>query len=232
MESKPIVVPKGTKLLTVRAALTGQGKVWFDEIAVKEVHSEPTTHASADTLDRELLGKIDGKVLQVLPIDRDQMVLAYLPDWAHGQVDNIAVANNEGGVRTLIGWPPIDPKLIDNKFLLALYARETVSNGEAGPIGAYEVLEDWNEATSWAKQPKTADQPSTEFQFENAKGWHVFDVTKLATAQAKPKAPAHGVMLRFKDEKQTSETWSGYAFVSREGNGEWEARQPLLLIVK
>ena len=42
---------------------------------------------------------IDGQIVEVSPITKDCMVLSYLPDWAHGNVDNIGVANNDGGVR-------------------------------------------------------------------------------------------------------------------------------------
>ena len=35
------------------------------------------------------------------------MVLAYLPDWNFGNVDNLGIGNNDGGVRTLIDWPAI-----------------------------------------------------------------------------------------------------------------------------
>ncbi len=43
-----------------------------------------------------------------------------------------------------------------------------------------------------------------------------------------------GVMLKFKDEKQsgTKNDWSGYAVVSREALGEWEDRRPRLLVVE
>ena len=233
VQSEPIRVPRGTKAVVVRAALGGKGKVWFDDIEVRPVPasgaaSEPARPISLATLDPELIKRVDGKVIEVLPVDRDQMILAYLPDWAHGRVDNIAVANNDGGVRTLLGWPAIDSKYADSRLLLALYAREAVNKGDAGAIGAYEVLDDWDEQTSWKTQPKTAEQPAAEFKFENVKGWQLFDVTKIARA----KTPSHGVMLRFEDEKQTSDTWSGYAFVSREGDGQWADKQPLLLIAQ
>src|SRR5207237_2551680 len=112
----------------------------------------PAAIASA-SLDKELLAKVQGEVVAAIPVERDQMILAYLPDWAHGRVDNIAVANNDGGVRTLLAWAPVaDAKGADRKFLLALYARESVSKGDAGAIAAYEVLEEWDEQTSWSKQ--------------------------------------------------------------------------------
>ena len=238
MKSDRVIVPRGTKTVTVRASLGGTGKVWFDEIAVRKEPRETTTRgattqaASGDTIEDELRQRVDGKVVGVLPVEQDQMVLAYLPEWAHGRVDNIAVANNDGGVRTLLAWAPVGNNTADRKFLLALYARESVSKGEAGAIGAYEVLDEWDEQTPWVKQPKTAEQPLAEYPFDNAKGWRVFDVTKLVAAQSRGPQPPRGVMLRFLAEDKTAETWSGYAFVSREGAGEWETRHPLLLVVQ
>ena len=45
----------------------------------------------------------------------------------------------------------------------------SVSKGDAsGSIGAYEVLEEWDEQTSWTKQPKTAEQPRKPARAENA----------------------------------------------------------------
>ena len=43
-------------------------------------------------------------------------------------------------------------------------------------------------------------------------------MTKVAAMGNEPQAQRpHGVMLRFEAEDKTAETWSGYAFVSREG---------------
>jgi hypothetical protein len=240
LQSEPMVVPTATKLICVRASLLQTGRAAFDDIELREIPPDrnPSTRigsgrsdasaapASRGSLDPELLGQVTGEVVDVLPVDRDQMVLAYLPDWAHGRVDNIAVANNDGGVRTLLAWPPVEAK--DRKCLLALYARESTSKGDAGPIGAYAVLADWDEQTSWTNQPKVSNQPAAELPFKDQKGWRVFDVTKLANAAP----PSHGVMLRFESEDKTADTWSGYAFVSREGEGEWATKRPVLLVVK
>jgi hypothetical protein len=240
VHSSRIRVPRGTNVVTVRAAMRGKGKVWFDDIVVKRMPAEntsvapgtpvaPTSRVSADSLDPELLRRVDGKVVDVIPIDRDQMVLAYLPDWAHGRVDNIAVANNDGGVRTLLAWPDVNSTRSERRFLLALYARQAVHKGKAGEIGAYEVLDDWDEQTSWKRQPRTAQKPSAKFAFDDAKGWRVFDITAVAAIPLREHRPGHGVMLRFEQEDRDSDSWSGYAFVSREGN---DGKQPLLLVVR
>jgi hypothetical protein len=236
VQSTRIVVPKGTHAIVVRAALGNMGKAWFDDIVVRELPpaTRPTT-GGADLADAELLARVKGKVLEVVPVDRDQMVLCYLPEWSHGRVDNLAVANNDGGVRTLIAWPAIATKhrADDCRILLALYARETVQHGQPpGAISVYEILDDWDEQTSWTKQPRTTDKPAAEFPFENSKGWHVFDITKLAASQRPADKPSHGVMLRFATEDRTADTWSGYAFVSREGDGEWAGKQPVILVMK
>jgi len=38
LESTPVLVPAGTAKITVRAVLTGRGKVWFDDISINTVH--------------------------------------------------------------------------------------------------------------------------------------------------------------------------------------------------
>ena len=45
---------------------------------------------------------------------------------------------------------------------------------------------------------------------------------------------SHGVILRFAEEDRSGKerNWSGYAFVSREGIGEWEEFRPRLLVVE
>ena len=50
--SGPVVVPPGTARVVVRAALTGQGKAWFDDLAVVEDDgaSMPRTTASAPAM--------------------------------------------------------------------------------------------------------------------------------------------------------------------------------------
>lgn len=65
-------------------------------------------------------------------------------------------------------------------------------------------------------------------------GWKLFDVTPIVQAQLKAGRKGNGVMLRFLSEDWSGEkkNWSGYAFVSREGAGDWANRTPRLLVVK
>jgi hypothetical protein len=60
-------------------------------------------------------------------------------------------------------------------------------------------------------------------------GWKFFDITPLL-AEQKAK---NGVILQFLDEGRSSTQgqWSGFEFVSREGEGEWKNRHPQLVIV-
>jgi hypothetical protein len=116
------------------------------------------------------------------------MVLAYLPDWAHGDVDNIGVANNDGGVRTLLDWPEVslqEAGSSDRKYLVALYSRKTTSHGPAGPIHAFRLLKDWPERTSWKTQPTYDPEPSATFKFVPGEGWKLFDITPVIRARAK-----------------------------------------------
>jgi hypothetical protein len=224
LTSDPVIVPEGTKVVMVRAALTGLGKVWFDDISVTET-TEPATKPMSASEKADLQRQLPGEVLATIPIDRDQMILAYMPDWAYGKVDNLAVANNQGGVRTMFGWPKIDPNLAGSRFILACYAKD--ARGAAGKIAAYPILGQWDEQTSWQKQPKCASDASAEFEFQPTGGWKTFDITKIVSAPE-----AQGVMLRFKAEDKTEKDWSGYQFVSREGEKEWSDRRPMLLVVK
>jgi hypothetical protein len=238
-----------TKSMIVRAALTGLGKAWFDDVLVSEVaggssQAQPAGVAAAAapvkpaSLDKALLDMAGGEVVEVQAVDRDQLIISYLPDWPHGKVDNIAVeANPDGGARTLFSWPKPKAKPEGHRFVLACYARERTvpANEEAkGKLGAYEVLAKWDENTPWKKQPKTTDKPAAEFVLVAGEaGWVTFDVTPLVRKQLADgaKASSHGMMLRFvKDD--TNPERAGYAFVSREGEGEWQSRHPLLLVVK
>jgi hypothetical protein len=247
LKSDPLVVPAQSRSITVRAALTGVGRAWFDELTVTVVEVEPGGTAPAPTqgasktpavapasLDKNLRAAVKGEVVEVRPVDRDQMVVSYLPDWAHGRVDNLGVEVNKwGGARTLFAWPKPEAKAEGHRFLLACYARERTVPGDKKPvkIGAYEVLGEWDEQTSWTKQPRTGDKPVAEFDLAAGEGWVTFDVTPLVRRQLSGGGPSHGLMLRFlKDDG--SDVRAGYAIVSREGEGPWEARRPLLLIVK
>ena len=231
LSTDPVIVPEGTKSILVRAVLTGLGKTWFDDLAVTE--SSDTERTSSDVgPDPDLLKQIKRQVIATVPIAKDQMILAYMPDWGHGRVDNIAVANNQGGVRTMLDWGKLDPKFAEAQFILACYSRETHDGKEPSKLGAYEIVEDFSEQTPWTRQPKTGAEPAQKFSLEPGTGWKLFDVTSIAQAQIKQARPIHGVMLRFETEDKSPDDWAGYAFVSREGAGEWARQHPVLLVVK
>ena len=253
LKSDPLVVPAATKSMMVRAALSGLGKAWFDDVAVTQIEGAaeadtggaPPAGATAAqpaaagpvspaTLDKALVAAVTGEIAEALPVDRDQMVLSYMPEWAFGRVDNIAIANNQGGVRTLFAWPKPSAPAAGHRFLLACYARKATAPADQTPskIGAYELLGDWDEQTPWTKQPKTADAPTAEFDFAGTQGWVTFDVTAIVRKQLAGNGAPKGVMLRFQREDADAKTWSGYEFVSREGEGEWAAKHPVLLVVK
>ena len=226
-----IVVPPETAFVIVRLALMGRGKAFFDDVSL-EVVGDPLLPPGDAQLDRA----VQGKVLRALPVVKDCMVLSYMQDWSHGDVDNIAVANNNGGVRTLLALPAVSPEEATRpnlKFILALYSRNTTSRPPAGAIQAHELLADWPERTSWKKLPAFAAKPFATFEFVPGDGWKLFDVTSLVRAKAKAGRKTYGIMLRFAEEERSGKErdWSGYAFVSREGLGEWENRRPLMLVV-
>ena len=179
-----------------------------------------------------------GRIVWATPVSKDCMILAYLPDWNHGNVDNIGIGNNGGGVRTLINWPVIPPDEAassERQFLIALYSRKTISHPPAGKIHAFEILQEWPERTSWKTQPKYDVEPAAAYRFEPGKGWKLFDITPLVHARAKGGRNGYGIMLRFLNEDFAAgpeEVFSDYKMVSREGADEWANRRPLLLVVK
>jgi len=184
-------------------------------------------------LAKAALGPID----RAVPLSKDCLILAYLPNQNLGGVDNFALANNDGGCRCLIGWPNIPPDEAaspERRFVIALYSRKTTSQPPAGPIHAFELLEGWNEFSSWKAQPRYNPEPVATYKFEPGDGWKLFDVTPLVRDQAKAGRNSHGILLRFLSEDFSGqrENWSGYDFVSREGAGEWVSRRPVLLVVK
>lgn len=253
LTSSPVIVPAATASIIVRAALLGTGMVFFDEL---EVTSERPTGpenqtADADTngssADSEKASEIDlaevvknlhGKLVQRVPVTRDCMVLAYMKEWNHGEVDNIGVANNDGGVRTLLAWKALPAKAIEGtnrRVVLALYSRKTDAKPEASEIEISSISQKWQERTSWETQPKTqsgSDQAAMKIKFQPGDGWKLFDITPLV--QKKTSANQNGVMLQFKDENRSGakQDWSGYQFVSREGEGEWKNRRPQVLVVE
>jgi RNA polymerase sigma-70 factor (ECF subfamily) len=185
-------------------------------------------------IDAELKKHAPGPILRAVPVSQDCMIVSYLPDWDHGEVDNLGLQN--GGARVLVDWPAIpadEAAAPDRRFLIALYAREITSHPPAGPIYAFELLEGWRERTAWKTQPKHSVEPAATYKFEPDTGWKLFDVTSLARAQIKGGRTSHGVMLRFLSEDAMGDaSLSGYGFVSREGADKWANRHPLLLVVK
>jgi len=176
---------------------------------------------------------LSGRIVTSVPIDKDCMVLAYMPEWAHGNVDNIAVANNDGGVRLYLDWPPVEPRLTDHsdrRFVLALHSRRTTYFDPVGPIEAYAVTSSWHELTSWNTQPETAATPLARYPFARGEGWKYFDVTPYVRERSRSEEPRHGILLRFaqEDRKASPPQWSGYQFVSREGD---DTLRPLLVVV-
>lgn len=117
--------------------------------------------------------------------------------------------------------------------MLALYARETTWHPDHGKLYMYEIREPWQEMTSWDIKPMVNSDGIESSLFEPGYGWKYFDVTALVRSKG-GNAQAHGIVLQFDEEGKSGSqrTWSGYAFVSREAQGPWEAARPILLAVK
>jgi hypothetical protein len=253
LTSGPVIVPAATASIIVRAALLGTGMVFFDEL---EVTSERTNGPENQTADAdanasdadsgkasetdlaEVVKNMHGKLVQRVPVSKDCMVLAYMKEWNHGEVDNIGVANNDGGVRTLLAWKALPAKAIEGpnrRVLLAIYSRKTDAKPEASEIEISPISQKWQERTSWDTQPKVqsaSDQVVVKTKFQLGDGWKFFNITPLL--EKKTSANQNGVMLKFKEENQSGakQDWSGYQFVSREGEGEWKNRRPQVLIIE
>lgn len=235
----PITVPPKTAVIIVRAVLTGRGKAWFDDLSLVVVDRLTPVSADAEAATDALAKIISGRIVRSIPVTKDCMILAYLPQWKHGNVDNIAVANNGGGVRTALAWEgsaisPVEAQQPGRQFIMALYSRETTAKPPATRLQVHELLADWPERTSWQTQPRFADKPAASFELVPGQGWKLFDITPLIRDPAKAGRKSHGVILRFVEEDRSGKerNWSGYAFVSREGIGEWEEFRPRLLVVE
>lgn len=151
--------------------------------------------------------KAAGRLVYTRRVVKDCMVLKYLPQWSNGNVDNIGVANNNGGVRTLLKWNDLPKGEVYHevrRFFLALYSRRTTV-GTTEPISllAHEITEEWPELTSWETMPEFADEPAARFDFEPGIGWKLFDVTEFVRDQARSNRPNHGLLLRFEREDVT-----------------------------
>jgi hypothetical protein len=113
LESRPLVLPRATGLVIVRAAVTGKGKAWFDDIHLildDAAGSGPSASASAgsaqvsakegtpaaprvseEAVRDELAKLVRGRIVRALPLVRDAAIIGYLPDWHHNRVDWFAI---------------------------------------------------------------------------------------------------------------------------------------------
>ena len=204
-------------------------------VAYQQEAKGNTKRRKQPAVDPELAKLVDGSIVRSAGISKDCMILSYLPAWDHGNVDNIGMGNNDGGNRMLIEWPAVpadEASAPDNRFMIAVYSRETISHPPAGPIHAFEITEAWEERTSWNNRPRYDPEPVATYRFEKGNGWRLFDITALVRAQAKPGRNGHGVMFRFVSEELPGPEHSDYKCVSREATGEWQSRRPVLLVVK
>jgi len=196
----------------------------------------PKTQTSEDSIDEELRKVVAGRIVRSASLTKDAMILSYLPDWDHGNVDNLGLAENDGGVRALLDWPEILPsefQKANRRAIIALYSRQTTAHGPGSPIQAFALQEAWPERVSWKAQPNYVDERAASYPFKTGEGWKLFDITPLVKAEIKQGHKGHGVMLRFAREDRMSQAgnWSGFQFHSREATGDVARYRPRLLIV-
>jgi RNA polymerase sigma factor (sigma-70 family) len=193
--------------------------------------------AEAIAASDELTRAVEGRIVKALPVTKDSLLLAYMPDYAIGGVDNIGIENQGGGVRTLLSWQTVaaeDVAPANRRILLAMWARGTTLHQPVGPVLAFEVLDSWNElTTTWKSMPRYAEDPGATLEFAPGEGWKLFDITALVRDQIEAGRQNHGVLLRFLNEDHSgpNRTMSGYQFVSREATGDLAKRRPILLVV-
>ena len=253
VESKPLVVPKETASVVVRAALTGEGQAWFDDVSLAVVGADAAEAVAkgarpdgAERIDPELVALFrDGRIVEVVPVDRDVMVLQYMQDWAHGNRDNLGLSNHDGGVRTLFAWPRVE-HAPGRKYALAIYARRVTAGPDPGPVEAFALPADWDEQTSWKTQPALRGKPVARARLDPHPGWKLIDLTDvIGTAPPveargkkgpRPDSGTDGgrdhdsLVVKFSREDRTVGDRTEYQFVSREGEAEWKARRPLLIV--
>jgi hypothetical protein len=204
--------------------------------AVSDSANNNASAVDKDSLERAVEEQAHGRLVRAVPIAKDTMILSYLPSWNHGGVDNIAVANNDGGVRTLFGWDALPESEIEpgnRRFYVAAYSRETTSSPPAVDIRVVPLADDWSEKTAWQNQPKVEESAdAVTVPFIPGKGWKLFDVTPIVRRHKTD--GRFGVTLHFESETQSAEkrNWSGYAFASREGLGEWKRLRPQIVVVE
>jgi hypothetical protein len=222
--------------LKVSAAVVLAAMAATTAVGVAAATSRGTPTSTSPLPQDQLDQLVPGQIVRKVPLNQDCMILNYIPDWKYGGVDNIAVANNDGGARLLASWPALTDQDLNQpnaRFILALYSRETTAVRPYGTLQVYEIRESWPENTSWNTQPAVADNPVTATDFVPGTGWKIFDVTSLIQEQRQQHRAENGVMVRFDDETREGDkkNWSGYQWVSREGEGKWSAYRPMLLVV-
>ncbi|HVA46111.1 MAG TPA: DNRLRE domain-containing protein [Pirellulales bacterium] len=227
VQAADLAVPRETTRMIVRAVLTGKGSVFFDDVSL-EVVDRPEAGIS-DPNDPQIAHRI----VRRLPVTKDCMVLAYMLNWDRGDVDNLAVSNNDGGVRTLLAWEPPSQEETEQaqlRFFLAMYARKTIVRDEPGPLEIHKLLGDWGERVSWSNQPDLAPEAAAAAEVESGEGWRMFDVTDLVREQARSPQNNHGVALCLPAKKTGQDTV--IEFVSRHAPDESRNLRPMLLVVK
>jgi hypothetical protein len=128
---------------------------------------------SVSVVDQELVKLLPDSIVKMIPVSKDCMILSYLPVWNHGELETFGLANIDGGVRIMVGWPEIPARealLPDRQFMVVLYSHKTTSNLPPGFILAFEFVENWGERTSWQERPAYDPEPVGTYKFERGEG--------------------------------------------------------------
>ncbi len=241
-------ITRGTQVVVFSLALAGTIGLGTAVMAVQKparpatAKSPPTPKAEdpkkaasvpSDGKTGELSTLVEGQIVRSAEVTQDCLILAYMPDWGFGNVDNLAIEGVNGGVRTLVDWPNLPAKEAETEalqFYLAFYSRTTKFNPKPGSILALEISEGWPERTSWKTRPFTEPDPVGTYTVEPSEGWKVFNITSFV--RKNEGRSGHGLMFRFLNEdRPASKETAGYQFVSREGAEQWADKRPRLIVV-
>ena len=159
--------------------------------------------------------------IQPGPADgKDSFVLEAFPDNA-SQADPLfyvalVIAGNSPGedCRTYLQFDlsSIPATAVVTSASLELYHDLSDASGASGPVGAYQVTSDWNDATlTWNNQPISADtaEDVVTVTFPATHNFISWDITNLGQDWHDGSVTNYGVMLRDTDES-SSDGWKWF----------------------
>jgi len=159
--------------------------------------------------------------IQPGPVDgKDSFVLEHVPNAASQAdplfVNALVIAGNSPAedcrVYLQFDLSSIPATAIVTSASLGLYHDLSDAGAVSGPVGAYQVISDWNDATlTWNNQPVSDDtaQDVVTVTFPAAHNFISWDITNLVQGWHDGSIINYGVMLRDTDES-SSDGWKWF----------------------